>query len=47
MVQLSMRKVLDDIIDTLRTLDSSEQERAAHVLLAWLNGSHELERADG
>ena len=37
-----MLNVLVELIDTLRTLDSSEQERAAHVLRTWLSGSSEL-----
>jgi hypothetical protein len=41
-----MLNVVDDIVATLRTLDSSEQEKAVQILHAWLNGSHELERAD-
>lgn len=41
-----MLKAVDDIVTTLRTLDSTEQEKAAHVLRAWLAGSCELERAD-
>jgi len=41
-----MLKAVDDVVATLRTLDSSEQERAAQILHAWLSGSCELERAD-
>jgi hypothetical protein len=41
-----MLNVLDDIISTLRSLDRGEQERAAQVLLAWLNGASEFDLAD-
>jgi hypothetical protein len=34
--------VSDDIVVTLHTLDAYEQERAAQILHAWLNGSREF-----
>jgi hypothetical protein len=37
-----MLNVIEDIVATLRALDTSEQERAAQILHAWLNGSSEL-----
>jgi hypothetical protein len=41
-----MLKVLEEVIASVRALDQGEQERAAQVLVAFLNGSAELETAD-
>lgn len=41
-----MLNVIDDIVATLRALDTYEQERAAQVLRVWLNGSSECDFAD-
>lgn len=41
-----MPKVLKEAISALQALDSAEQERAARVLIAFLNGSNEIEVAE-
>jgi hypothetical protein len=41
-----MPKVLEEAVAAVRSLDLEEQERAGQVLLAFLNGSNELETAD-
>lgn len=46
MVECPMLKVLEEAITAVRSLDHGEQERAAQVLLAWLNGSSNCDLVD-
>jgi hypothetical protein len=41
-----MPKALQDAVAAVRSLDRGEQERAAQVLLAWLNRSSDCDLAD-